>query len=288
MSLPTVDFQFKRSLRSPTPKSLIQISDGDTPVIRQPIRMVSCDTPEKAHYAGGPDKAQPKLDTCRQRLQSGFYSDLPQGLIDYLAQRLTNHAAADHIEAANEASLEFDKLLNTRLLKDNGSVRKVAVIPTGEIVDRYGRMLSYLAPWYSGSSSDPLPPKGDPRRDTFNLNMVENGWAAFFPIYPSLPQNDDFNRAIAAAAEAWQKKRGVWKKYGRKCLLAYEFRMCIKLGTAKTQKAGMSQAFQRVCVDLRNLRIRGKYDFYKVTPCYRMWVWEEGLAQAKEDLGLIA
>lgn len=287
MSVPTVNFQFKRTLRNPTAKSLIRTSDGDTPVIEQPIRMVSCDTPEKAHYAGGPNKAQPKLDACRQRLQNGFYSDLPQGLIDYLVERLTNDAAANHIEAANQASLEYEKLLNTRLIKDNGSIRKLAVIPTGEIVDRYGRMLSYLAPWFSGSASDPLPPKGDPKRETFNLNMIENGWAAFFPIYPSLPQNDDFNRAIAAAADAWQKKRGVWKKYGRKFLLAYEFRMCIKLGTAKTKKAGMDKAFQRVCVDLRNVKIKGKYDFCKVTPCYRLWVWEEDLPQATTDLGLL-
>jgi endonuclease YncB( thermonuclease family) len=73
--------------------------------------------------------------------------------------------------------------------------------------------------------------------------MVENGWAAFYPIYPSLPQNDDFNRAIKAASKAWTKKLGAWKKYGTNFLLAHEFRMCIKLGTAKTKKAGMKDAF---------------------------------------------
>jgi len=53
----TVDFDFKGKSSRPSPKKLTRISDGDTPVIEQPIRMVSIDTPEKAGYAGHPDKS---------------------------------------------------------------------------------------------------------------------------------------------------------------------------------------------------------------------------------------
>jgi endonuclease YncB( thermonuclease family) len=44
--------------------------------------------------------------------------------------------------------------------------------------------------------------------------MIENGWAAFFPIYPSLPQNRDMNKAISSTEDAWNNKRGIWNKYG--------------------------------------------------------------------------
>ena len=89
------------------PRDLLQISDGDTPVIQQPIRMVSCDTPEKAGYAGKPEKSQPKLDRCRSRLDSGFYPDIPEPLCDYLIARLTPDAAEHHIDAGNRATLVF-------------------------------------------------------------------------------------------------------------------------------------------------------------------------------------
>ena len=67
-----VNFNFQRNIRAATAKKLIKTSDGDTPLIEQPIRMVSCDTPEKSHYAGKPEISQPKLDRCKQRLENGY------------------------------------------------------------------------------------------------------------------------------------------------------------------------------------------------------------------------
>jgi len=89
----SVDFSFARATRPAKPRRLSQVSDGDTPTIEQPIRMVSCDTPEKAQYAGGPAKSRPKLDTCRDRLSGGFYDVLPDALRDYFMERLTPDAA---------------------------------------------------------------------------------------------------------------------------------------------------------------------------------------------------
>ena len=93
-----VGFDFPRTIRSAQPRQLARTSDGDTPVIDQPIRMVSIDTPEKQHYAGLPPTAQAKLNRCRDRLQ--------------------------------------------RLTRPDGGRRRVAVIPTGELIDRYGRLLA--------------------------------------------------------------------------------------------------------------------------------------------------
>jgi endonuclease YncB( thermonuclease family) len=283
---PTVDFNTVTNSRKPAARKFLRSADGDTPYIEQPIRMVSCDTPEKAGYAGKPETSQPKLDTARQRLEGAFYAQLPQGIRDYLAAKLTADAAERHINAGLEATKVFDALLAERLTRPSGSMRSVGVIPTGEVIDRYGRMLAYLAPWYTGSGSDPVPPVGHPDRDTFNLNMIKNGWAAFFPVYGSLPKDSDMNMAIAAAEEAWDAKRGAWAFAGEDLLLAYEYRLCVKLGTASSAAKGIADAFQRECVDLRTLTKVGQFGFDAVPPPYRLWIWEDDVTEATAALGL--
>jgi endonuclease YncB( thermonuclease family) len=270
----------------PFARTLLKTSDGDTPQILQPIRMVSCDTPEKAHYAGSPPTAQATLNTARQRLSSGFYSMLPGALREYLADRLGADAAARHIGAGIRASQEFERLQEERLARPSGNPRRLAIIPTGEVIDAYGRMLAYIAPFYAGGASDPIPPKNDPRRATFNLNMVASGWAAFFPVYPSLHQPDDFNRVLNAAELAWQEKRGPWNEFGADLLLAYEFRMCVKLARAASAAEGLAGAFQRSCVDLRSMKNVGPHGFPSVPPPYRLWIWNKDVADATQKLGL--
>jgi len=287
MPTPTVNFQYKRNIRSAASRKLSRVSDGDTPVIEQPIRMVSCDTPEKAGYAGKPETSQPKLDRCRERMEGSFYNELPLRLREYLNSKLTGDAAQRHIDAGNEATNIFNTILDERLTRPDGKKRSVATIPTGEIIDKYSRLLAYIAPWFSNTPGDPLPPRDSSERWTFNLNMIGNGWAAFFPIYPSLPGNEDMNLAIKAAESAWDSKIGIWAAYGSNVLLGYEFRACIKLGTAENGADGIKSAFERICVDLRDLRIVGKFGFPEVPPCYRLWVWEKDIVDAKRDLGLI-
>lgn len=77
MATPEVDFRFSRKTRPAKDRKFLRVSDGDTPVVEQSIRMVSGDTPEKAQYAGKPETAQPKLDRCRDRLENGFYNVPP-------------------------------------------------------------------------------------------------------------------------------------------------------------------------------------------------------------------
>jgi len=119
-----------------------------------------------------------------------------------------------------------------------------------------------------------------------NIDMIENGWAAFFPIYPSLPDNGDMNSAIAAAELAWDRKLGAWAEFGETVLLGYEYRMCIKLGTSDDAQLGIKEAFQRICVDLRNMKEVGLFGFHAVPPPYRLWVWEDDIVKARQDLGL--
>ena len=93
-----VDFDFTPNQRGPFDhRGLQEPSDGDTPLIEQPIRMVSIDTPEKS-YQGGKELGQEKLNACRDRLQSGFLDPLiPDETKAYLVNKLTPDAANAHI-----------------------------------------------------------------------------------------------------------------------------------------------------------------------------------------------
>lgn len=284
----TVDFHIARNTIRTDDRTLLKVGDGDTVDVQQPVRMVSLDTPEKSGYAGSPAISQPKLDRCRERLEHGFFPDIPATLTEYLVAKLTPDAAKRHIDAANRASEELRSAVTERLAKPDGTQRKLAVLPTGAFLDENARLLAYLAPWYSKAE---LPPKDDPRRETFNLQQIRTGWGAFFPIYPSLPGNDDMNRTIEAARIAWEAPLGARDEFGEDLLLAYEYRACIKLAadpqTADPAKL-TEEAFRRHCVDLRDLNLRGRFDWSDVPGWARLWIWEEDLEQAGADLGLRA
>jgi endonuclease YncB( thermonuclease family) len=283
---PTVAFRTTGTTIRTDDRTLLRQTDGDTVDIQQPVRMVSVDTPEKSGYAGSPAISQPKLDRCRQRLEAGLFPGVPDALSEYLAAKLAPDAAKRHIDAANQASAELEAALEVRLSLPGDTRRKLAVMPTGAYLDENARLLAYLAPWYTKAE---LPPRDDPRRETFNLQQVRNGWGAFFPIYPSLPGNDDMNRAIEAARVAWETPLGARAEFGEDLLLAYEYRACIKLAADPTDPDPTElteAAFRRHCVDLRDLTLRGRFDWSDVPGWARLWIWDEDLEQARADLGL--
>jgi hypothetical protein len=39
-------------------------------------------------------------------------------------------------------------------------------------------------------------------------------------------------------------------------------------------------------VDLRDLRLVGRFDYFQVPPSQRLWIWEDDLPQARQDLDL--
>ncbi|MFO1486507.1 MAG: thermonuclease family protein [Verrucomicrobiaceae bacterium] len=275
-------------------------SDGDTLHVKQALRLVSCDTPE-SHYptANSVDAATKKLKTCRERLEKGDYDAyLPRELRAYLLKRLTATAGKQQIDAANRAHDAFEKMLKNRLNK-GGIKRQLGVLPTGEVIDSYGRMLAYLTPWFDSKKETVPKDRAHPDRRTFNLQMVEEGWAAFFPIYGSLPTHrQDFDLGVKAARVAWKKKAGVWKLFGKNFLLGYEFRMCVKLGQPYKAKTGTSKAvtaktlaegaFARHCVDISTSKWKdvGLHGFWNVEPPNRLWFWSTDQKEALKALGV--
>lgn len=280
-----VDLGFVGPSRPANDYPFLKVTDGDTPDIAMAVRMVSIDTPE-THYGGAPDTAQATLERARTRLLDGTYDALPQELRDYLVSRITPDAAARHQAAGHAAAAAHTTMVTTRLTRPDGGQRKMAVVATGELVEGKGRLLAYTAPWFAGSASDPLPPRDDPRRRTFNLDMVALGWAATFVIYPSIPPADDLDLLLREADAAWTGELGVWKDFGRDLLLGYEYRACIKLGARELPDPAhaIGEAYQRVCVDLRTLTEVGLYGYHQVPPQHRLWIWAKDLDRAREDL----
>jgi endonuclease YncB( thermonuclease family) len=282
-----VDLGFVGPSRPAQDYRFLKVTDGDTPTIEMSIRMVSIDTPE-SRLGGSPPTAQATLDRARTRLSDGTYDALPQDLRDHLIARLTPDAAQRHLTAGELAAEAHKSMVNTRLTRPDGSRRKLAVIATGELVERNGRLLAYTAPWFTGSDSDPLPPRDHPDRRTFNLDMVALGWAATFIIYPSIPRASDLNLLIEEAEAAWQGKRGAWEQFGSDLLLGYEYRACLRLGASNLDDPAdaIAAAYQRVCVDLRTLTEVGPFGYHQVPPAQRLWIWTTDLEQARKDLPL--
>lgn len=109
------------------------------------------------------------------------------------------------------------------------------------------------------------------------------------PIYPSLPRDDDMNMAIAAAEAAWNGNKGQWQGNKAQFLPAYEFRACVKLARAADDgaAAGINSAFNRHCVDLRNLQLVGPFGYHAVPPPYRLWIWPQDVDDATNSLNLV-
>lgn len=282
-----VDLGFVGPSRPAQDYRFLKVTDGDTPTIEMSIRMVSIDTPE-SEFGGNPPTAQATLERAKTRLQDGTYNALPEDLREYLIARITPDAAQRHLSAGKLAAEAHKSMVNTRLNRRDCSQRKLAVIATGELVERNGRLLAYTAPWFAGTAPDPLPPRDHTDRRTFNLDMVALGWAATFIIYPSIPRPADLNLLLADAETAWQEQRGAWAQFGSDLLLGYEYRACIKLGARDLDNPAnaIASAYQRVCVDLRTLTEVGPFGYHQVPPSQRLWIWATDLEKARKDLAL--
>ena len=64
-------------------------------------------------------------------------------------------------------------------------------------------------------------------RATFNLNLIESGWAAPFIIFPNIPGELDLPLYLQMAVNAKESKVGQYQD--ELSLSGYEYRMCEKL-----------------------------------------------------------
>jgi endonuclease YncB( thermonuclease family) len=272
-------------------KELLRITDGDTPYVSMSIRMLSIDTPE-VHYPGRqkPSRQDEKLAQLADWLAAGK-APVKDGLAKYLHPRLATGTAGTLQENQGEAATdEFQKLLDEKLTRPDGSKRHVFLRAADQPFDQYGRILAYIAPYYSKTELDSLSLR---ERASFNLLMVASGWAVAFPIYPSIPKYADLVLLQEVGRDAFRGKKGAWAD--AMILTGYEFRMCVKLyNVTKRLVEGESLSsrekygwISRYCVDMTSREIFEPQDYHRVAPWNRIFIWPEDVAAAVGKMNLV-
>lgn len=269
---------------------LDSITDGDTPYVTMAIRMLSIDTPE-LHY---PSNSNPsKQDENLKQLATWIENDqapINKDLGQYLKPKLeTGNAGTLQGTQGQKAKEHFQSLLDTKL-KKNGDSKPLFIRAADEHFDQYGRLLAYIAPHYTASERAVMTRK---ERATFNLLMVESGWAASFPIYPSIPGYPDLVLLREVAKDAFDNGKGAWAD--PLMLTGYEFRMCIKLYrvTKKIVVDGETLSnyekygwISRYCIDMTRSELYYPQDYFKVKPYDRIFVWPRDLVEAIAKMNL--
>jgi hypothetical protein len=147
-----------------------------------------------------------------------------------------------------------------------------------------------MAPNYSAKEREQMSRR---ERATFNLLMVENGWAAPFPIYPSLPQHQDLALLQEVGKEALENGKGAWAD--PLTLTGYEFRSCVRLFEVtkklvqgrKLSSAERSAWITRYCLDMTTREIHYPQSYFKVAPYNRIFVWPDDVTEAVGRLNLL-
>lgn len=269
-------------------RSFLRIADGDTPYVEFSIRMLSIDTPEKKYIKNSSnyDTAFNELKDWIGQGKAPIYDELAQ----YLLQKISTGSVGTLQEKqAKDATNYFDTLLKNKLTKQNGKMRKLFLKTADDPFDNYGRLLAYISPNYNNKE---LMTMSYEDRATFNLLMVESGWAASFPIYSNLPKHIDLELLHSAAKNAYEGGKGTWAD--DKMLTGYEFRMCVKLYniTKKIVTGVKIKSWEkygwidRYCCDMTTRKIYFPQHYFKVMPYNRIFIWSKDVKDAVAKMNL--
>jgi endonuclease YncB( thermonuclease family) len=271
-------------------RALVDITDGDTPNLRMPVRMLSVDTPEVTARselrASAIDQEFKQLAAWIREGKAPIDAPLAEFLLPKLE---TGNAGSLHFQQGKGASAFSKENVAARLLKPNGTNRNIFIRTADDPFDNNSRLLAYIAPDYTAKERREIPRE---KRPTFNLDLVTNGWAAPFVIYPSIPGSYDLALLIQAAVDARAANLGIWAN--PQTLLAYEYRAMEKLYRIAKKKDD-NQAVdpveakswrERYCADMRTRTLFGPEDYFGVDPAYRLWIWPQDLNEAIARLNL--
>lgn len=280
------------SLPSLGSRSLVDVSDGDTPNIRMPIRMLSIDTPEvTAKSVAGAAKVDDKFAQLTKWIKTGT-APVSADFRDYILPKLerTNAGMLQFTQGKN-ASVFHEQIVEEKLTRPGSNKRRNLFIRSPEFpFDNYGRLLAYISPSYSIKERQTMTRR---ERATFNLNMIESGWAAPFVLFPNIPGELDLPLFLEMAVTAESEGRGQYQDNLH--LPGYEYRMCEKLYTITKKLANgdvLSYPEQlrwrsRYCADMRNRKLWGPEKYFNIPAAYRIWIWPEDVQTAIGMLNLV-
>lgn len=271
-------------------RALVDVTDGDTPNIRMPVRMLSVDTPEVTARS---EERAAEIDQEFKQLAEWIHdgvAPIEKPLARFLLPKLeTGRAGRLHFQQGQAASAFGKQNIEDRLRKPDGTRRNLFIRIADSPFDNNNRLLAYVAPNYSARERQELPRH---QRTTFNLDLVRSGWAAPFVIYPAIPGALDLPLLIGAAANARAARAGVWADPAT--LLPYEyraveklFRITRKIVNKQRLEPGEEHSWrERYCVDMRTRTLHGPEEYFSVDPEYRLWLWTKDLNEAVGRLNL--
>ncbi len=281
-----------QNLASLGAKSLVDVSDGDTPNIRMPIRMLSIDTPEvTAKSVGRAGVVDDEFMQLVGWIRAGA-APVSKAFGEYILPKLENvDAGTLQFQQGKEASAYYKNKIDERLIRKGSSRRRNLFIRAADSpFDKYGRLLAYVAPSYSQKERENMTRR---QRATFNLDMIESGWAAPFILFPSIPGELDLPLYIEMAVSAEDSRNG---QYSHELSLpGYEYRMCERLyDITKKIVNGVSLSYpqqlgwrSRYCADMRDRRLVGPENYFLIPQPYRIWIWPEDVQRAIGMLNLV-
>ena len=267
---------------------IVDITDGDTPNIRTPVRMLSIDTPERtAQSEAGAERVDREFADLGQWISEGR-APVGAALAEHVLPRLAGGGSRQFAQA-REASAELTRVTDERLRRADGSRRNLFIRLADERIDRYGRLLAYIAPDYSAAERAAMSRQ---ERRTFNLDMLSSGWAAPFVIHPSIPGEADLPLLIETAEQAIEARRGQWAD--DLSLLGYEYRMAERLheitrDIVEGRQVSAQRRFswrERYCADMRDRALYLPEDYIRVPPAYRLFLWPDRVREAIGQLNL--
>lgn len=272
-------------------RALVDVSDGDTPNIRMPIRMLSIDTPEvTARSENGAMNVDAKFSELAEWIKAGK-APVSDGFAEYILPKIeTGTAGTLQYQQGKSASAWYKAQSEKRLKKPNGRKRDLFISTADAPFDNYHRVLAYVAPSYS---SKELKTMSRRERATFNLDLVESGWAAPFIIFPNIPGELDLPMFLDAATKPQIEKDGQYSD--ELSLPGFEYRMIEKLyGITKKLVAGESLSYPdqlkwrtRYAADVRTRVLYGPEDYMAVPMQYLIWIWPQDVQKAISMLNLV-
>ncbi len=275
-SIPEFKLPVAEKLKGSDDASWVSATDGDTPKVSLPIRMLGIDAPEY-HYQGADQDHPGKFDAEMRGFLAAAGRPLDAGLRAYLKPRLSGKPCSRQIAAGENALRHFEALRRRRLQpgqphnEKRKTERKLYIMVAQEVFDKHGRMLAYINASYNQEERRRIP---SAERPTFNLQMMQDGHAVSLLIYPNIPKAEDLELVQAAVSAARQARKGFWHAGPERVLLAYEFRWIVD--TIR----GLRDGPDRYCGDILTGKLYQPQHYYRVAPENRLFFRTEHLREA--------
>ncbi|MDC9701389.1 MAG: nuclease [Alphaproteobacteria bacterium] len=270
-------------------RSLVDVTDGDTPNIRMPIRMLSVDTPEVTARS---EKRAKEIDQRFLKLAEWIEkgtAPVSNSFRSYILPKLrTGNAGTLQFKQGKAASNWFKLQARKRLKSAKGNRNRSLFIYTSDApFDSFNRLLAYIAPSYSSKELSVMTAQ---EKESFNLDLVRSGWAVPFIIFPNIPGERELPLYVSLSVKAEEESFG---QYAEPLFLpAYEYRMCEKLYTisARLEKGEKLKGKERrawrsrYVADMRNRLLYDPEGYTEIPIHYRLWIWPNDL---KEAIGML-